>query len=91
MSYVDGYVMAVPESNRQAFIAHLAARGAQAVFHYQPLHSSPAGLRHGRTAPGGCPMTEDVADRLVRLPLFADLDGPGQDRVIDAVRSYEVS
>lgn len=86
------YYLLLPDlANRQAFIAHLAARGAQAVFHYQPLHSSPAGLRHGRTAPGGCPVTEDVADRLVRLPLFADLDGPGQDRVIEAVRSYEVS
>ncbi|MEU7740407.1 dTDP-4-amino-4,6-dideoxygalactose transaminase [Nonomuraea sp. NPDC049158] len=86
------YYLLMPDlDHRQAFIAHLAERGVQAVFHYQPLHSSPAGIRYGRTAPGGCPVTEQVADRLVRLPLFAGLDEPGVTRVIDAVRAYEVS
>lgn len=86
------YYLLLPDlANRQAFIGHLADRGAQAAFHYQPLHDSPAGLRYGRTAPGGCPVTEEVADRLVRLPLFADLDDADLSRVIDAVRTYEVS
>jgi dTDP-4-amino-4,6-dideoxygalactose transaminase len=85
------YHLLLPDlRNRQAFIAHLAAHGVQAAFHYQPLHSSPAGLRHGRTAPGGCPVTENVADRLVRLPLFAGLGAAGAARVVDAVRGYEV-
>lgn len=86
------YYLLLPDlDNRQAFIGHLARRGVQAAFHYQPLHSSPAGIRYGRTAPGGCPVTEQVADRLVRLPLFADLDEAGLTQVIDAVRSYEVN
>ncbi|GIH64210.1 dTDP-4-amino-4,6-dideoxy-D-glucose transaminase [Microbispora siamensis] len=85
------YHLLLPDlRNRQAFIAHLAAHGVQAAFHYQPLHSSPAGLRHGRTAPGGCPVTENVADRLVRLPLFAGLGEDGAARVVEAVRGYEV-
>ncbi|MFI6511241.1 dTDP-4-amino-4,6-dideoxygalactose transaminase [Streptosporangium sp. NPDC050855] len=85
------YHLLLPDlDTRQAFIAHLAGRGVQAAFHYQPLHTAPAGLRYGRVAPGGCPVTEDVADRLVRLPLFADLDDAGVTRVVEAVLDHEV-
>ncbi|OPG12463.1 dTDP-4-amino-4,6-dideoxygalactose transaminase [Microbispora sp. GKU 823] len=77
--------------HRQSFIAHLAERGIGAAFHYQPLHNAPAGLLHGRAIPGGCPVTEDAAGRLVRLPLFADLDEDDVTRVIDAVRAFEVT
>ncbi|MFC4057829.1 dTDP-4-amino-4,6-dideoxygalactose transaminase [Planomonospora corallina] len=85
------YYLLLPDlANRQALIAHLSERGVQATFHYQSLHTAPAGMRYGRVAAGGCPVTEQAADRLVRLPLFADLDGEGTARVIDAVRSYGV-
>ncbi|MEV8633537.1 dTDP-4-amino-4,6-dideoxygalactose transaminase [Streptosporangium sp. NPDC051023] len=85
------YYLLLPDlRNRQAFVAHLAERGVQATFHYQPLHTAPAGTRYGRTAPGGCPVTEQVADRLVRLPLFAGLDEAGVTRVAEAVLTYEV-
>ncbi|MEQ4717329.1 dTDP-4-amino-4,6-dideoxygalactose transaminase [Nonomuraea sp. B19D2] len=85
------YYLLFPDvANRQAFIGHLAAHRVQALFHYQPLHSAPAGRRYGREAPGGCPVTEQVADRLVRLPLFADLGETDVAHVIDAVSSYEV-
>ncbi|MEV7006439.1 dTDP-4-amino-4,6-dideoxygalactose transaminase [Streptosporangium sp. NPDC051022] len=85
------YYLLLPDlDNRQAFIGHLAERGVQAVFHYQPLHTAPAGTRYGRPAPGGCPVTEEVADRLVRLPLFADLDEDAVTRVVEAVQSYRV-
>ncbi len=57
---------------RDALISDLAARGVQAVFHYVPLHSSPAGRRYGR-ADGPLPVTDDVSGRLVRLPLWADM------------------
>lgn len=54
---------------RPGFLADLKARGIQSSFHYVPLHSSPAGRRFGK-APDGCPVTEDAAARLVRLPLY---------------------
>ncbi|MGW4637551.1 dTDP-4-amino-4,6-dideoxygalactose transaminase [Sphaerisporangium sp. NPDC004334] len=83
------YYLLMPDlRSRQGIIAHLADRGVRAAFHYQPLHAAPAGLRYGRTAEGGCPVTEDVADRLVRLPLFAGLAEPEVARVVEAVRSY---
>ncbi|MBA3461269.1 MAG: dTDP-4-amino-4,6-dideoxygalactose transaminase [Deltaproteobacteria bacterium] len=72
---------------RAPFLDHLRARGVQAVWHYQPLHASPMGLAHGGVA-GSCPVTEKIADELVRLPLYADLTDTEQSTVIDAVRSF---
>jgi dTDP-4-amino-4,6-dideoxygalactose transaminase len=69
---------------RTALIAHLRTRLILAVFHYQPLHLSEMGRRMGGRE-GQCPVTEDVSDRLVRLPLFFQLADDEQTRVIDAV------
>ena len=38
--------------------------------------------------PGDCPVTEDVSDRLVRLPFFNDLTEEEQTRVVDAIREF---
>jgi dTDP-4-amino-4,6-dideoxygalactose transaminase len=58
-----------------------------AVFHYLPLHLSPMGRKHGGQ-PGDCPVTEDVSDRLVRLPFFTDMTEQEQERVIGAVLAF---
>jgi dTDP-4-amino-4,6-dideoxygalactose transaminase len=73
---------------RQSLLRHLTDHGVQATFHYQPLHNAPAGQRFGRIGPGGCPVTADVADRLVRLPLHAALSADDVATVIAAVRSF---
>ena len=62
-------------------------RGILAVFHYLPLHVSPMGVSYGGR-PGDCPVSESVAARLVRLPLFTDLSRAEQDEVIDAVLGF---
>ena len=72
---------------RQAFITHLQQRDISAVFHYLPLHLSAVGQRYGGKV-GDCPVTEDVSDRLVRLPFYNTLDEVLQQRVIDAVIDY---
>lgn len=70
---------------RSAAIEALNAQGIRPVFHYIPLHSAPAGQRHGRT-PAPMPVTDRVSDCLLRMPLWLpDLD---VQRVIDAVRSH---
>ncbi len=74
---------------RQAMIEHLKASGVMAVFHYLPLHLSAMGETFGGRV-GQCPVTEDVSDRLLRLPLYNDLRPAEQDRVIDAVCSFKV-
>lgn len=72
---------------RTAFIAHMKARGIMAVFHYLPLHLSPMGKRFGGR-PGDCPVTEDVSDRLVRLPLYVGLSESEQEVVLDAIHAF---
>ena len=72
---------------RTRLIAHLRAIQMHAVFHYIPLHLSPMGQRFDAGS-GLLPVTESVADRLVRLPCYFELGAPDQDRVIAAVRSF---
>ena len=72
---------------RQALIAHLKARGILSVFHYLPLHLSERGLALGGR-PGQCPVTEDVSDRLLRLPLFFSLSAADQEEVVAAIRAF---
>ena len=72
---------------RQALMAHLKARGIASAFHYQPLHLSTMGLTLGGKL-GDCPVTEDVADRLLRLPLHCELDEGDVERVVDEVVSF---
>ncbi|GAA4604485.1 dTDP-4-amino-4,6-dideoxygalactose transaminase [Actinoallomurus liliacearum] len=74
--------------SRQSLLRHLAERGVRAAFHYQPLHTAPGGLRYGRVAPGGCPVTEDVADRIIRLPLFAEMSDAELDLVVESITSF---
>jgi dTDP-4-amino-4,6-dideoxygalactose transaminase len=72
---------------RTAFIAHLREHDIMAVFHYQALNSSPMGNTFGGHA-GQCPVTEDVSDRLVRLPLYFELSDSHLDRIISAVTDW---
>jgi len=72
---------------RQRLIAHLAGRGVNAVFHYQPLHLSTMGLARGGRA-GSCPVTERVSDTLLRLPLYHGLSEEDQSHVIAATRAF---
>jgi dTDP-4-amino-4,6-dideoxygalactose transaminase len=67
----------------------LKAHDILAVFHYLPLHLSEMGRRLGGR-PGDCPITEEVSDRLVRLPFYNDLSEPDQDEVIDRVCAFHV-
>ncbi len=72
---------------RQGLIAHLRGLGIQSAFHYVPLHLSPKGLDLGHR-PGDLPVTEELADRIVRLPFYADLTDADLTRVCDAVNGF---
>ena len=86
-SYHMFYVIMPSFESRQALISHLAGFGILAVFHYLPLHLSPMGLRFGGRQ-GDCPVTEDLADRLLRLPFFTGMSSSEHGQVIDAVRGF---
>lgn len=81
------YLLLPDLPRRESLIAHLRERGILAVFHYQPLHLSEMGRRFGGRS-GQCPVTEDVSDRLLRLPFYLDLGEADQRRVVDAILSW---
>ncbi len=75
------YVVLPSEEARDTLIADAARRGVQMVIHYVPLHLSQAGRRFGRVH-ARLPNTEEVAARLVRLPLWIGLDTAATDKVL---------
>lgn len=79
------YVLLAPEIDRQAVLDELKSNDIWAVFHYVPLHSSPAGQRYGR-ANGELNVTNHQSERLVRLPLWVGLTEKQQDRVVSALK-----
>ena len=81
------YLLLPSLQERGALIAHLKARGILSVFHYLPLHLSGMGQHFGGKK-GDCPVTEDVSDRLLRLPFYNDLTEADQERVVGAVREF---
>jgi len=81
------FVLVESEAVRTRLIAHLAGDGVMAVFHYVPLHTSPGGRRFAGEPPP-LPVTEDVAGRLLRLPLYVELTPALQDRVVASVRRF---
>lgn len=78
------YVLVEDLATRNAFIQGLERQGVNAVFHYVPLHSSPAGLRYGR-AHGDLEVTQSASERLVRLPVWVGMTETDLECVVRAV------
>ncbi len=79
------YYLIMPDlATRTRLLERLREQEIQALFHYVPLHDSPAGQRFGR-AHGDLPATRMAGDRLLRLPLWPGMDDATVDRVIAAV------
>ena len=81
------YILLKDFSTRARLIAHLKARGIHAVFHYVPLHSSPAGRKFGRAA-GPMTVTDGVSERLLRLPLYYDLTEAEVGGIVAAILEF---
>lgn len=84
------YLLLPSLRHREELIAHLKAQGIISVFHYLPLHLSDMGRRYGGRA-GDCPVTENVSDRLVRLPFYNDMTEVEQARVVGALQAFRGS
>ena len=83
------YYMLMPSlDSRTTLIQYLRDLGIYAPFHYLPLHLSDMGRKFGGKA-GDCPVTEDVSDRLIRLPLYNELSEDDQQLVIHALKRFE--
>jgi dTDP-4-amino-4,6-dideoxygalactose transaminase len=75
------YVLLAVGINRQKVLNELKRNDIGSVFHYVPLHSSPGGLRYGRTC-GNLNMTNVQSERLIRLPLWVGLSEKQQSKVV---------
>jgi dTDP-4-amino-4,6-dideoxygalactose transaminase len=82
------YMLMPSLAARQALIEHLKRNGILSVFHYLPLHLSEMGRGLGGR-PGDCPVTEDVSDRLIRLPFFNDLSHDDLSQVVAAIHEFD--
>jgi len=78
------YILLQAGTDRQKVLDGLKEKEVHAVFHYVPLHSSPAGLRFGR-AHGNLSLTTSLSQRLIRLPMWLGLNDVQQQRVCDAL------
>jgi dTDP-4-amino-4,6-dideoxygalactose transaminase len=72
---------------RQVMIVHLNDHHIHSVFHYLPLHLSEMGIKLGGK-PGDCPVTENISDRLLRLPFYNELTEADQARIIAAIQDF---
>ncbi len=81
------FVLTDTLATRLALAAHLRAHDILSVSHYVPLHSSPAGRQRGRVS-GSMKVTDDISDRLLRLPIYYSISDAEVDVVIDAVRGF---
>lgn len=86
-SYHLFYLILRSLEERQEMIAFLKSQGIGSAFHYLPLHLSDMGRRLGGK-PGDCPVTEDLSDRLLRLPFHNHLAEGDLERVTEAVERF---
>jgi dTDP-4-amino-4,6-dideoxygalactose transaminase len=81
------YIKAKDYNERTKLLKHLKQNGILAVFHYVPLHSSPAGLKYGIFS-GKDEFTTMESERIVRLPLYYGLRKEDQQKVIECVFKF---
>ena len=84
MYYIKVHDMEV----RTRLIRYLREKGICSVFHYVPLHSAPAGIKYGRFA-GEDVYTTKESERLVRLPMFYNLDMEDVKYVTDTIDQFD--
>jgi len=79
------YALLAPEIDRQKVLDEFKRNDIGSVFHYVPLHSSPAGKRYGRTH-GMLDVTNIQSERLIRLPLWVGLTTLQQDQIVTVLK-----
>jgi dTDP-4-amino-4,6-dideoxygalactose transaminase len=78
------YILLPNETIRNKTMQRMKEADIRAIFHYIPLHSSPAGQRYGRTS-GELPVTDSIASRILRLPMWIGLGEHEVDQVVDTL------
>ena len=81
------YIKTKDLDERTDFIAYMKENNILTVFHYVPLHSAPAGLKFGRFH-GEDEYTTKESNRLVRLPMYFDLELEQVDEICNKVKEF---
>ncbi len=81
------YIKTKDLEERAKLIAHLKKSGISAVFHYIPLHSSPAGKKFGRFS-GEDKFTTKESERLLRLPMYYSLNKNEIEYVVEKINQF---
>ncbi len=84
------YVLLAPEIERQNVLDTFKRNKIWSVFHYVPLHSSPAGLRYCRKE-GALNITTEQSERLIRLPIWVGINDDIQIKVVQCLKSAVVN
>ena len=79
------YLVMDDQAQRDHFIKHMKKRDIHCIFHYIPLHNSDAGKKYSRIS-GTMKVTEDMASRIVRLPLWI---GVSVEEITEAISSWQ--
>ncbi len=81
------YIITSSLEQRDRLISYLNSHGIKAIFHYVPLHSSPAGKSYGRVS-GKMDQTDQLSDRLIRLPLYYGMSDADVHLVVRRIRDF---
>ena len=81
------YIKAKDLEERTDLIKYLKENGVQAVFHYIPLHTAPAGIKYGRFN-GEDKYTTKESDRLLRLPMYYNLQKEDAEKVVQTIKDF---
>ena len=81
------YIITRSLKERMQLIEYLKTRGILAIFHYIPLHSSPAGMKYGRVS-GEMSVTNDYSERILRLPMYYKMSNEDVDQVVEKLMSF---
>ncbi|GAB5442517.1 MAG: dTDP-4-amino-4,6-dideoxygalactose transaminase [Fuerstiella sp.] len=82
------YVLLKSGEVRTRLMEFLRQRSIQAVFHYVPLHSAPLGRKVAANQNATLPVTDDISERLLRLPFYHDIQTAEQQLVVDAIAEF---
>jgi dTDP-4-amino-4,6-dideoxygalactose transaminase len=81
------YILLPNKKIRDNLLGHLKNKSINALTHYVPLHNSKAGGKYGRSI-GKLPITVDSADRILRLPLYAQMKDAEVIQVVDEIKYF---
>lgn len=81
------YVMLNKGSDRNGLINYLSSKGMSAIFHYVPLHTSPAAMRYARVC-NNMEFTEELSSRIIRLPMWIGLEYSQQINIVNEFRFF---